>query len=230
MVIQTGRTPARTSAPAKTKRAPLTEESIVLAAIDLIDRDGFSSFSMRKLGAALGVQAMSLYEHCENKDAILIAVRSHFYRILDVAPPVGTPWYEELRAVSTATYQLGVKHPSYIVAHLHAASVPESRHLGERNTALLRQVGFSEDQAAGALIALVSYVIGFLHRMVLTTAAVNPLAHKSRDNAFQLGLDAILHGLRALAGEPAHPGEATVAKTSTRPAARQLRNRAAPVS
>ena len=65
--------------------------------------------------------------------------------------------------------------------------------------ALLRSAGLSEKEAQGAMLALVSYVIGFLHRMVLTTPAANPLAGRSRDSAFKLGLDAILHGLQAVA-------------------------------
>jgi AcrR family transcriptional regulator len=172
-----------------------------LAAVELIDRDGYAAFSMRKLGRVLGVEAMSLYEHFENKEAILLAVRSHFYRQLDIPAAPDTPWYEQLRAVMTATYKLGVAHPSYIAVHLHVLSVPESRQRGERDMALLRNAGFSEEEASGVLLALVSYVIGLLHRMVLTTPAANPVAHKSRDSAFKMGLDAILRGLRALADQ-----------------------------
>jgi AcrR family transcriptional regulator len=190
---------ARSRTTAAPKRRPLTPERIVLAAVAQIDRKGFAAFSMRKLGRALGVEAMSLYEHFESKDAILLAVRSHFYRQLDLPTAPDTPWYDQLGAVMTASYKLGVQHPSYIAVHLHTMSVPESRQRGERDLALLRGAGFSDEEAAGAMVALVSYVIGFLHRMVLVTPAANPLASMSRDSAFKLGLDAILHGLQAVA-------------------------------
>lgn len=188
---------------ARTKRRPLTSERIVLAAVDLIDREGFATFSMRKLGRALGVEAMSLYQYFDNKESILLAMRSHFYRQLDLPAAPGTPWYDQLGAVITATYRLGVRHPSYIAVHLHVLSVPESRQRRERDMALLRAAGLGEEEAEGALLALVSYVIGFLYRMVLTTPAANPLAGRSRDSAFKLGLDAILHGLHALADQAA---------------------------
>ena len=197
---------ARSKKTAAAKRRPLTPERIVLAAVKLLDREEFAAFSMRKLGRVLGVEAMSLYEHFASKDAILLAVRSHFYRQLDLPTAPDTPWYDQLGAVMTASYELGVQHPSYIAVHLHATSVPESRQRGERDLALLRGAGFSEEEAAGALVALVSYVIGFLHRMVLITPAANPLAGMSRDRAFKLGLDAILRGLHALAEQGARRG------------------------
>jgi len=53
------------------RRAALTRERILRAAITLADRDGIESLSMRKLGTKLGVEAMSLYNHVENKDEIL---------------------------------------------------------------------------------------------------------------------------------------------------------------
>ena len=195
----------RRGKPEPAKRRPLTSKRIVMAAVKLLDREGYAAFSMRKLGRALGVEAMSLYEHFEGKEAILLAMRSHFYRQLDIPAAPDTPWYEQLRAVFTATYELGVAHPSFIAVHLHVLSVPESRKRGERDMALLRSAGFSKEEARGALLALVSYAIGFLHRMVLTTPAVNPVADKSRDSAFEMGLHAILRGLRALADQPKRP-------------------------
>ena len=49
------------------RRAALSRDRILRAAITLADRDGIESLSMRKLGQKLGVEAMSLYNHCENK-------------------------------------------------------------------------------------------------------------------------------------------------------------------
>ena len=52
-------------------RKALTREAILDAAIEILDRDGMSGLSMRKLGTAVGVEAMSLYNHVPNKDALL---------------------------------------------------------------------------------------------------------------------------------------------------------------
>ena len=45
------------------RRAPLTRDRVLRAAIGLADQGGIGSLAMRKLGQALGVEAMSLYNH-----------------------------------------------------------------------------------------------------------------------------------------------------------------------
>ena len=50
------------------RRAPLTRERVLRAAIELADRDGLEALSMRKLGQELGVDAMALYRHVRSKD------------------------------------------------------------------------------------------------------------------------------------------------------------------
>ena len=62
--------------PPKTKpvtkhRIPLSRERVLLAAVAFADESGIASLSMRKLGEALGVEAMSLYNHVANKEDIL---------------------------------------------------------------------------------------------------------------------------------------------------------------
>lgn len=53
---------------------PLTRQRVLEAALQLIDREGLEGFSMRKLGAILGVEAMSLYNHVESKGALFDGV------------------------------------------------------------------------------------------------------------------------------------------------------------
>lgn len=53
------------------RRAPLTHGRVLRKAVALADAEGFGALSMRRLGSELGVQAMSLYNHVANKDALL---------------------------------------------------------------------------------------------------------------------------------------------------------------
>ena len=46
--------------PAAQPRTPLSRERVPRAAVDFADENGIGSLSMRKLGEALGVEAMSL--------------------------------------------------------------------------------------------------------------------------------------------------------------------------
>ena len=52
-------------------RLPLSRDRILQAALELADEDGIESLTMRKLGQALGFEAMSLYNHVANKDDVL---------------------------------------------------------------------------------------------------------------------------------------------------------------
>src|SRR5215467_1950243 len=57
--------------PEPERRPQLTREQVVTAAIELADRHGIESISMRRLAKKLGVEAMSLYTHVRNKDDLL---------------------------------------------------------------------------------------------------------------------------------------------------------------
>src|SRR3954447_6749177 len=52
-------------------RAPLSRERVLRAGLALADENGIESLTMRKLGEAVGVEAMSLYNHVANKVDLL---------------------------------------------------------------------------------------------------------------------------------------------------------------
>ncbi|TMK71208.1 MAG: TetR family transcriptional regulator, partial [Actinobacteria bacterium] len=60
--------------PTKSGRKPLTKERVLEQAIALADKDGIEALTMRKLGRALGVEAMSLYNHVANKGELVAAM------------------------------------------------------------------------------------------------------------------------------------------------------------
>ena len=81
------------------ERTPLTREAIGAAALALIDRDGLESFSTRKLGAVLGVEAMAVYHHFPSKAALLDAVAEQLLLLAPapISPPEdGRQWMREL--------------------------------------------------------------------------------------------------------------------------------------
>ena len=93
-------------------RAPLSRQRVAAAALAFIDEHGVPALSMRKLGAELGVEAMSLYNHVANKDDLLRAVADLLYeRILD---DYGTPtgdWREQARALAASYVSVAAAHP-----------------------------------------------------------------------------------------------------------------------
>jgi AcrR family transcriptional regulator len=57
--------------PKPRRRPSLTRERVLRMAIRLADREGIDAVSMRRVGQALGVEAMSLYTHVRDKDDLL---------------------------------------------------------------------------------------------------------------------------------------------------------------
>lgn len=55
-------------------RVPLSRRRVLRAAVRLADRDGLESLTMRRLAQEVGVEAMSLYHHVANKEAVLDGV------------------------------------------------------------------------------------------------------------------------------------------------------------
>lgn len=52
----------------------LTRDRVVLAAIRVVQREGFSGMSMRRVAQHLDVQAMSLYIYVESKDDLILGM------------------------------------------------------------------------------------------------------------------------------------------------------------
>jgi AcrR family transcriptional regulator len=107
--------------PVRAARRPLTPDRIVAAALRLVDRDGVEALSMRRLGAALRVEAMSLYKHVPDKAALLDLVVADVWAEFTPAP-AGAGWDERLRHVAHGLRALALRHPH--VFPLLATRVP----------------------------------------------------------------------------------------------------------
>jgi AcrR family transcriptional regulator len=108
------RTSAPTSRGARTiaARIPLSRERIVTEALAQIDREGLAGFSTRKLGEALGVQAMSLYHHFPSKAHVLDAVLEHVIGQIEFLPD-SAPLDERLRGVMRSYRQVALRYPGF---------------------------------------------------------------------------------------------------------------------
>jgi AcrR family transcriptional regulator len=142
-------------------RAGLSKERVLRAAVTLADEIGLGSLSMRKLGEALGVEAMSLYRHVANKDAILDG-------IVDIVagefepPAVGGHWQAAMRRRAVAAHAALVRHPWATMLIVSRANVgPAMLHYVDATIGCLREAGFSYAMADHAWNALDSYVYGF---------------------------------------------------------------------
>src|SRR5512146_2421225 len=92
------------------RRTPLSRERVLRAAVKLADKGGLASLSMRKLGNALGVEAMSLYKHVADKDDILDGLVNAVFTEIGL-PPVDAEWRRAMRERALSARQVLLRHP-----------------------------------------------------------------------------------------------------------------------
>lgn len=144
----------------KKKREPLTAERVVAAAMAIADAQGTTALTMRSVADALGVQAMSLYNHVANKDAILDRmVDAVFARI---AVPTNTDWRTAMRARARTIYEELKAHP-WAIGLLESRRAPGATTLLQHDATIgvLRGAGFSATMVAHSLALLDAFVYGF---------------------------------------------------------------------
>lgn len=143
-------------------RRPLSRERILKAALALVDKDGIDALSMRNLAAKLSVEAMSLYKHVANKDAVLDGLVEIILREMEI-PPVGTPWREAMRRRAGSVRQTIMRHPWASVL-IESRTAPGEARLRYADTVLsiLNTAGFSPEVQYRAFGMLDSYVYGFV--------------------------------------------------------------------
>ena len=139
----------------------LTRQRVLEAALQLIDRDGLEGFSMRKLGAMLGVEAMSLYNHIENKGALFDGVIEVL--VLQVAypeRPTATP-REELWTYIHAFRDVLRAHPRVLpLVATNPFRTPATLAVLDRLLATVHRANVHGVQAIYALQSIAGFVIG----------------------------------------------------------------------
>lgn len=96
-----------TSAP---RRAPLSRDRVLEAAVALADVVGIEALSMRRLAQELGVVPMALYKHVANKDELLDGMVDVVLGEIDPADP--TPdWQAAVRRRLLSARQAVLRHP-----------------------------------------------------------------------------------------------------------------------
>ena len=152
----------------ETVRRPLSRDLVLETAVALVDQGGLGALSMRRLGQELGVEAMSLYHHVANKDALLDGmVDAVVGELNDEVGPGGGKEAERDWAAAMRTRILTAR--TVMLRHKWLPAVLESRTslsapliaYFEGVLATLRAGGFSHDLAHHTLHALGSRAIGF---------------------------------------------------------------------
>jgi AcrR family transcriptional regulator len=129
--------------------------------VALADEGGTEALTMRQLGHALGVEAMSLYNHVANKDDVLDGLVDLVFGEIDVDCD-GRDWKLAMRQRAISARQALARH-RWAIGLMESRSRPGQATLRHHDSVLrcLRQAGFSLAMAAHAYSALDSYIYGF---------------------------------------------------------------------
>jgi AcrR family transcriptional regulator len=143
------------------RRAHLTRDRVLAVAIQLADRDGIESISMRRLAQELDVEAMSLYTHVRNKDGLLDGMVDAVISEIPTSA-AGVDWKTSLRGTALAARSVVLRHP-WVARTIETRTAPGPAMLGYLNAVIgvLREGGFSIAQAHHALHILGSRLLGF---------------------------------------------------------------------
>jgi len=146
------------------RRTPLSRERILATALRLADESGIESLTMRKLAAALGVEAMSLYNHVANKGDLVDGIVDLVVDEIEL-PDGDVDWRAAMRACAMSAYEAFLRHPwaGSLAIGPTSTRQPRTPRLRYMEWLLqrLREAGFSPELAYHAYHALDAHILGF---------------------------------------------------------------------
>ncbi len=153
-------------------RIPLSKERVLRGAIVVADQGGIGALTMRKLADQLGVEAMSLYYHVANKEALLDGVVDTLIHEIEdemggfTPPSALSDWQTEMRTMILAARATMVRHPwAPGVIETRTAISPALMRYFNALLGIMREGGFSYDLAHHAMHALGSRALGFTQEL-----------------------------------------------------------------
>lgn len=183
---------------------PLSKDEILRAALKIVDDDGLEALTMRRLGGALDVEAMSIYGHIRNKDELLVDLME-----LVLADVAVVAREDPIQAAVDLAYSYRdtlLRHPNLLPLLARREARPTSGGAPTRRDAaiaLAQQAGLDPEWAVLAYMTVVSFVAGHVitHRGLLgADNASAGFVGPHPDDVFKAGLDAVIQGLLVRAG------------------------------
>ncbi|MGY1745361.1 TetR/AcrR family transcriptional regulator [Blastococcus sp. SYSU D00695] len=188
-------------------RRPLSRARVLEVAVDLADRSGLEALSMRKLGEALGVEAMSLYGHVASKDDLLDGMVDAVFAEVDL-PSADEGWRPAMRRRADSVRAVLRRH-RWAIGLMESRTSPGPATLAHHDAVIgvLRAGGFTVSQTAHAFSLLDSYVYGFaLQEKSLPFQDAAEAAEVAREMFARIPLDRYPHFVELATQHALQPG------------------------
>lgn len=204
----------------ETSRAPLDRGQILHAALALIDEAGLPALSMRALGGRLGVQAMSLYEHVHDKEAVLDGVVELLVAEIEVPDAAAVGWRDFLTEMSRSYRAVALRHPgAFVLMVSRPLATPAALARFEAALDGVRRSGFPPEAAPVVFLTIESFTSGMAMNEISGATSLDlsgldpvdfpnisglaPLVEQAApDDMFDTCLTAVVEGLGQLRTKP----------------------------
>ncbi len=142
-------------------RTTLNRDRVIEAAVTYADTHGIDDMSMRKLGAQLGVEAMSLYNHVDDKSDLHQGMIDFVFGSIEL-PDSDLGWKEQTRVIGQAAMaQFGAHSWVVFLLMQEGNTGPGSLRFMDHVVGVLLEAGFSEADTHHAWQMLASHTMGY---------------------------------------------------------------------
>jgi AcrR family transcriptional regulator len=155
-----------------------------------MDAEGLDAVTMRRIAREVGVEAMSLYHHVEDKEDLLDGVCERVMADFDFPEPTDD-WRENCRRGARAWRRLLRHHPNVMVLFAEQRGPVrsiESMRPTEYALTVLRSSGLSDRDTAQAFHAFGGYIQGFVMMELGSIAGGSDEAHVKAHAELAAGL------------------------------------------
>jgi AcrR family transcriptional regulator len=212
----------------------LDRDRIADAALKLTDRRG--DFTILDLSRALKVTPAAIYHHVDGRAGIITLMRERMARTVDASGFGQLPWDEGLRRWAVSYRETFAAHPGAIgMLAAEPVADPAVHALYEQAATALEDAGFPRHTVLAIITAVESFVLGSALDLaappvmvsgidagatprLAEAASATPSGRARADQAFDLGLDALITGLHHQLSQAGNDRSHPLPDTPTAPA------------
>jgi AcrR family transcriptional regulator len=196
---------------------PLTRAELFDAALAIVDSEGLAALTMRRLAAAVGVEAMSLYYHVPNKEALLDGTVERMRAEMRLPETLPDDWADLLEVIFAGYRRVLTAHPNML-----PLAARRTAGAGTSGLQYLIDQGMAADDAVELYQSLAAFTVGYAmlsSPVVETTWAGLPEVIRDRmrqwtDATFQRTLRVVTDGYRVGGGDEGRWSRASMPSSS----------------
>jgi len=193
----------------------LTGRKIVVAALDLAETRGSEALTMRSLAAKLNRRPSSLYNHITSRDDLIERMRALIVEEIDTSSFLAEPWDAALVSWAHSYRAAFASRPNCIrLLATTPVTDPSTLRMYEIVVDALNRGGWPDGEAIAVVRTVEAHVLGSALDLIAPNDLVAPVvippelanlrrnldpahsAHTTARFAFDLGIDALVRGLR----------------------------------